>query len=108
MPAEPPLIYPPPVEHLRNAALRLAAQLDEAREYQASAYVSMAADVLVPGNEAAVNDNRPQSDVECEFELDEHGRVWIILEGDCHIIGRKEAVRKEIWRFLRVLLPGLG
>lgn len=108
MPAEPPLIYPPPVEHLRNAAMRLAAELDDAREYQASAYVSMAADVLGPRDEPADNDNRPFNDVECEFELDEHGRVWIVLEGDCHILGRKEAVRKEMWRFLRVLLPGLG
>jgi hypothetical protein len=88
--------------------MRLAAELDEAREYQASAYASMAADALGPRDEAAVNDNRPDTGVECEFELDEHGRVWIIREGDCHIIGRREAVRKEMWRFLRVLLPALG
>jgi hypothetical protein len=50
----------------------------------------------------------PPHDVECEFELDEHDRVWIILEGDCHIIGRKAAARREMWRFLRVLLPVLG
>jgi hypothetical protein len=107
VPAEPPLIYSPPVEHYRNAAMRLAAELAEQRLYQASAYVSMAVDVLGPREEAAVNDNRPHSDVECEFELDEHGRVWIILDGDCHIIGRMEAVRQEMWRFLRVLLPAL-
>jgi hypothetical protein len=108
VPAEPPPVYPPPVERLRNAAMRLAAELDEAREYQAAAYVSMAADAMGPRDEAAVNDNRTYTDVECEFELDEYGRVWIILEGDCHIIGRREAVRREMWRFLRVLLPGLG
>jgi hypothetical protein len=107
VPADPPLIYPPPVEHLRNAAMRLAAELDEAREYQASAYVSMAADVMGPPDEAAVNDNRPHSDVECEFELDEYDRVWMIRDGDCHIIGRKDYIRKEMWRFLRVLLPAL-
>lgn len=56
----------------------------------------------------AVNDNRPRTDRELEFELDEHGWVWIMREGDRHFIGGKEAVRAEIWRFLRVLLPGLG
>jgi hypothetical protein len=96
------------MDRLRNSAMRLAAELDEAREYLASAYVSMAADAMGPRDEAAVNDNRAPTDVECEFELDEHGRVWIIFEGDCHIIGRKDAVRREMWRFLRVLLPGLG
>ena len=37
---------------------------------------------------------------------DEQKRIWIILNGDCHIFGRREAVRREMWRFLRVLLPG--
>lgn len=106
MTAAPPSYGPASIERLRNAAMRLAAELDEAREYQASAYVPMAADVIGPRDEAAVNDNRPCNDVECEFELDEHGWVWIILEGDCHI-GRREAVRREMWRFLRVLVPGL-
>ena len=31
----------------------------------------------------------------------------MIRNGDCHIIGRKEYIRKEMWRFLRVLLPAL-
>jgi lipopolysaccharide/colanic/teichoic acid biosynthesis glycosyltransferase len=35
-----------------------------------------------------------------EFELDEHGRVWMILAGDCHLIGRREAVCGEMRRFL--------
>ncbi|MFL6843642.1 MAG: hypothetical protein ACJ8ER_02035 [Allosphingosinicella sp.] len=96
------------MEHLREIAMRLTPELDEARLYQAAAYVSMAVDAMAQSPAAAVNDNVPRNDVECDFELDEHGRVWIILEGDCHIIGRKEAVRKEMWRFLRVLLPGLG
>ncbi len=45
-----------------------------------------------------------RTDIELEFELDEHGRVWMIREGDCHIIGRKYAVRAEMWRFLRAML----
>ena len=96
------------MERLRDKAARLTAELDEARLLQAAAYVAMAVDSMDRGGPGAVNDNAPRNDVECDFELDEHGRVWIILEGDCHIIGRKEAVRKEMWRFLRVLLPGLG
>ena len=109
MPAEPPPIYPPaPVEQLRNSALRLTAELDEARLYQAAAYASMAVDAMEREPELAMNDNHLWSDVECEFELDEHDRVWMIRDGDCHIIGRKEYIRKEMWRFLRVLLPTLG
>lgn len=41
------------------------------------------------------------SDVEIAFELDEHGRVWMIREGDCHVIGRREAVCAEMVRFVR-------
>jgi hypothetical protein len=35
-----------------------------------------------------------------EFTLDEHGRVWIILRGDCRIVGRKDGVCAEMRRFL--------
>jgi hypothetical protein len=94
------------LEHFRQIAMRLAAELDEARLLQAAAYVAMAVDAM-ESPAAAINDNGPRSDVECEFELDEHGRVWIIRDGDCHIIGRKDYIRKEMWRFLRVLLPEL-
>jgi hypothetical protein len=97
------------VARLRNAAMRLAAELDGVREYRAAAYVAMAVDSMERGREPelAVNDNLPGSEVECEFELDEHDRVWMIRDGDCHIIGRKDGIRKEMWRFLRVLLPAL-
>lgn len=88
--------------------MRLAAELDEARLHQAAAYVGMAVEAMERDPEPAVNDNRPRPDAECEFELDEHDRVWMIRDGDCHIIGRKAEIRKEMWRFLRVLLPGLG
>jgi 2-hydroxychromene-2-carboxylate isomerase len=39
-----PPSYPLPTQHLLNAAMRLAAQLEEARLYSAAAYASMAAD----------------------------------------------------------------
>lgn len=50
---------------------------------------------MVPGN-----DNGSANDVELQLELDEHDRVWAIVDGDCHIIGRREAVRQEMIRFL--------
>jgi len=108
MTREPPSTDQRPANHLRDAATRLTADLSEARLYQAAAYVAMAVEAMDTSVPAALNDNRPRTDVECEFELDEHGRVWMIREGGCHMIGRKDAVRAEMWRFLRVLLPGLG
>jgi hypothetical protein len=88
--------------------MRLAAELDQVRLFQAAAHVAMAVDAMDRRPDPGVNDNAPRTDVELEFDLDEHDRVWIYLDGDCHIIGRREAVRREMWRFLRVLLPGLG
>jgi hypothetical protein len=38
--------YPLPTQHLLNAAIRLAAELEEARLYGAAAYASMAADAI--------------------------------------------------------------
>jgi hypothetical protein len=87
--------------------VRLAAELDEARFHHAAAYVAMALEAMDATPEAAVNDNSGCNDVECYFDLDEHNRVWMYLEGDPYIIGRREAARAEMWRFLRVLLPGL-
>lgn len=100
----PPPIPVPPVEQLRAAAMRLTAELDQARLHQAAAYVSMAVDAMAGEPEAAVNDNVFRSDVECQFEVDEHERVWMYRDGDAHIIGRKDYIRTEMWRFLRVLL----
>ena len=99
----PPPIPVPPVEQLRADAMRLTAELDQARLGRAAAHVSMAVAAMAEAPEPAVNDNVFRSDVECEFEVGA-GRVWIIKDGDCHIIGRKDYVRTEMWRFLRVLL----
>lgn len=104
MAGEPP-IYPLPSEHLRNAALRLAAELDDAALYKAAAYASMVADAIADSSgEMQVLDLR--TDVDLDFELDEHGRVWMIREGDCHIIGRGDAVCAEMRRFLRMVVVG--
>lgn len=47
-----------------------------------------------------------RTDIDLDFELDEHGRVWMIREGDCHIIGRRDAVCAEMRRFLRTIVLG--
>jgi hypothetical protein len=100
----PPPIPVPPVERLRAAAMRLTAELDQARLHQAAAYASMAVDAMAKDREGAVNDNVFRSDVECQFEVDEYERAWMYCDGDCCIIGRKDYIRTEMWRFLRVLL----
>lgn len=52
----------------------------------------------------------PGTDVELELGMDEHGRVWMYVEGHAHMIGRREAVCAEMRRFLvaAVLGEGLG
>jgi hypothetical protein len=103
---EPPLIYPLPTRHLRDAAMRLAGELDEVRLYNAAAHVSMAVDAIDEGPAAPLGEAEMRTDVELEFELDEHGRVWMIREGDCHIIGRTNAVCAEMRRFLASVVLG--
>ena len=104
-------------ERLLDATLRLVAELDRARCYQAAAYASMAAAVLrdgaTPGSgpgSAPPQDERGlqdlRTDVELQFEADEHGRVWMIRDGDCHIIGRTGAVCAEMRRFLAAVVLG--
>jgi hypothetical protein len=100
----PPPIEVPPVEQLRAAAMRLTAELDQAKLHQAAAYVSMAVDAMAKDPDPGVNDNVFRSDVECEFGVDEYDRVWMYRDGDCHIIGRKDYIRTEMWRFLRTML----
>ena len=95
---------------LRTAAMRLAAELDGARLYQAAAYASMAGDAIQaagpPLTEAegrsriGVRDDEKGNDVDLDFTLDEQNRVWMIREGDCHIIGRTQAVCLEMRKFL--------
>jgi len=86
--------------------VRLAAELDEARLYQAAAYASMVADAIDQSRDGARSDVDMRTDVDLDFELDEHGRVWMIREGDCHIIGRTNAVCAEMRRFLSSVVLG--
>lgn len=106
MPGTPPPIYPlPVVERLRNAANRLAAELEDSRLYQASAYASMAADAIDHSGGEALSENNLRTEVDLDFELDEHGRIWMIRQGDCHIIGRADAALKML-SFAREVLHG--
>jgi hypothetical protein len=100
------LTYPLPTLRLSAAATRLAAELDEAKLYKAPAYASMAADAIAEGPAAALSEAQRRTDVELEFEVDEHGRVWMMREGDCHIIGRTNAVCAEMRRFLATVVLG--
>jgi hypothetical protein len=106
MPAKSPPTDDGPAEHLRDAAIRLATELDELRLYQAAAYASMAVDAIERRDDGGVNDNDLRTDVELEFEFDEHGRVWMYREGDAHIIGRTNAVCMEMRRFLANVVLG--
>jgi hypothetical protein len=101
-----PPIYPLPVEHLRNAANRLAAELDDARLFQAAAYASMAADAIDEGPAHAPTVEIPRTDVECEFEVDEHDRIWLIRRGDCLIIGKTSSVFPEMFRLISAVVLG--
>lgn len=97
--------------------MRLAAELDSARLYQAAAYISMAGD-SIPCDVAQdrlrqAQDDRPgdggrpdSTDIDLDFTLDEQDRVWMIREGDCHIIGRTDAVCAEMRRFLADVASG--
>lgn len=60
----------------------------------------MVADAIRTDSETA-RDEDMRTNVELEFELDEHDRVWMTREGDCYILGRKDAVCAEMRRFLR-------
>lgn len=94
-------------ETLRESAMRLAAELDAAGLYRAAAHAGMAADATGDVAKGA-EDYDLRTDVELEFTADEHGRVWMIREGDCHIIGRTHAVCAEMRRFLTAVMLGSG
>lgn len=91
---------------LRAAAARLSGELEAAGLHQAAAHAAMAADAVARfagashSSKHAAEEPDLRTDVEIEFELDEHGRVWMIREGDCWSLGRLAAVRAEMVRFL--------
>jgi hypothetical protein len=98
MAGTPPPVDPGVADALRAAAVRLAAELDQARLYQAAAYASMVADSIDHRCGQAVNDNGEAPDLELRFELDEHGRVWLLPH--CEIVGRRLEVCAQMLSFL--------
>jgi hypothetical protein len=134
VPADPSPPRPPAAHRLHGTAVRLAAGLDEAGLCLAAAYVSMAVDAIEgsaafrrgrgAGAGSRQEDGAMRSGVlrqaqddrsiggavpdamDLDFTLDEHGRVWMIREGDCHVLGPTEAVCGEMRRFLAGVAAG--
>ncbi len=46
------------------------------------------------------NDNHPPPIHDVQLDLDEHGGVWLTLEGDLFFLGRRDEVSEELCRFL--------
>ena len=92
--------------------MRLAAELDGARLYRAAAYASMAVDSIgraaegEGGSRIRVREDGRGADVDLDFTLDGQGRVWMIRDGDCHILGRTDPVCAEMRRFLAGVAAG--
>lgn len=91
---------------LLEAFARLAGELDRARLYKAAAHVALAADAVREGVRGWREKEDLRTDVELDLGLDEHGRVWMYLEGDAHMIGRRHAVCAEMRRFLVAAVLG--
>ena len=100
MSATPPSYGPAGIERLRNAAVRLAGELDDAGLFQAAAYVSMGADALKRSPRLEISIGQPGSENDLDFELDEHGRVWMTRPGDCQVISDMEAACRAMQEFL--------
>ena len=96
---------PHSADQLRDSAVRLAAALDGAGLYKAAAYAAMVLDAISPSGPDPATGRRfdPGADVDLDFTLDEHGRVWMIREGDCYVIGPRSRVCAEMTRFLQSL-----
>ena len=101
---------PDAAARLRAEARRLAGEMEAAGFRAAAELVAVAAEGVFGasgGEERTEGRWTPDqvrgdggADVGLEFELDEHGRVWMIREGDCWIVGRRDAVCAEMRRFL--------
>jgi hypothetical protein len=68
----------------------------------------MVADAIEDDRGSATEARDPGAHVGFNFELDEHGRVWMMRQGDFHIIGRKDAVCAEMRRFLAAVVLGIS
>ena len=85
---------------LRAAALALRDEMDAAGEALGAAYAELAAKALEDRLPADWGRRSGPPGEEAEFELDEHGRVWVVRDGLCDVLGRREAVVAEMHRFL--------
>lgn len=86
---------------LKAAALELEEEMEAAGFVLAAAYLSLAVKGLEP--EMPSDWGRPAKVLEGEeiaFELDEHGRVWLVRDGRCDVIGLRDDVVAEMRRFL--------
>lgn len=87
---------------LKVAALALEEEMEAAGFVLAAAYLSLAAKGLEAGMPS--DWGRPARVLEGDeiaFELDEHERVWLVRDGACDVIGRREEVVGEMRRFIR-------
>lgn len=116
MPADPSPPRPSTARRLHGRAVRLGAGLDRAGLCLAAAYVSMAVDAIEgsaafrqardEGTGSRHEDEAMLNGVDLDFTLDEQGRVWMIREGDCHVLGPTAAVCGEMRRFLAGVAAG--
>jgi hypothetical protein len=83
------------------AALTLDKEMSEAGFGLAAAYLSLAAKALEPELPSDWGRTPPVLRGDgVELELDEHGRVWLVRDGMCDVIGRRDEVVAEMRRFL--------
>ena len=135
MAESPPPPWPPlSPQRLLAASLLLAAELDKAGFHAAAACAAMAADRIGGGGRAvrgvlrdgfvrqrsgdgSAGSAPPQDErdglraarrgaVEMELTLDREGQAWMVLEGDCLLLGAQESVCAELRRFLAEAAAG--
>ena len=87
-------------KRLGAAAAALAGEMDAAGFEVAAAYVRLAGEALEDRLPSDWGRSSGPPGEEAEFELDEHGRVWVVRDGACEAIGRRDAVVAEMRRFL--------
>jgi hypothetical protein len=90
---------------LGAAAAALAGEMEAAGFEVAAAYARLAGEALEDRLPSDWGRSSGPPGEEAEFELDEHGRVWVVRDGLCEVLGRREGVVAEIRRFLHEIAP---
>ncbi|HEY0027312.1 MAG TPA: hypothetical protein VGC35_05535 [Allosphingosinicella sp.] len=90
---------------LGAAAAALAGEMEAAGFEVAAAFVRLAGEALEDRLPSDWGRSSGPPGEEAEFELDEHGRVWVVRDGFCEVIGRRDAVVAEMRRFLDGIAP---